>query len=355
MSAPRALRLTAGPDALRLLRERGLRAEDVDVLPAASGGPKWLVLTGLDRFLFGEFLQAPRARPLHLIGASIGSWRLACLAQRDPLAALERGQAAYVAQTFPRRPPPSLVSQTTAAILDTLLGESGAHEILTHPWARLHVLTTACHGLARSEHAPFQTAGLLLAALANAFSRRALGVQLRRVVFHNAGAHSPFLGLRDVPTTHVALCGDNLPAALLASASIPLVLAGVRVPGAPPATYRDGGALDYHVDLDFGPGAGLVLYPHFHAHVKPNWFDQRLPWRRARPEHWRRALLLSPSPDFVARLPRGKIPDRDDFLEQGDATRQRDWQRVRAASVQLGDELRELLASGRVAEHVRPL
>ena len=40
---------------------------DVDVVPGASGGPKWLVLAGLDRFLFGDFLQRPRTRPLHLI------------------------------------------------------------------------------------------------------------------------------------------------------------------------------------------------------------------------------------------------------------------------------------------------
>ena len=94
----RALTLRAGPDALRIIRERGLRAEDVDVVPGASGGPKWLVLAGLDRFFLGEFFNAPRERPLHLIGSSIGSWRLACLAQRDPLAALARAHEAYLAR-----------------------------------------------------------------------------------------------------------------------------------------------------------------------------------------------------------------------------------------------------------------
>ena len=83
-----ALTLRAGPDALRLVRERGLRAQDVDIIPGASGGAKWLALAGLDRFLFGEFLQQPREKPVHLIGSSIGSWRMACLAQRDPVAAL---------------------------------------------------------------------------------------------------------------------------------------------------------------------------------------------------------------------------------------------------------------------------
>src|SRR3712207_9106464 len=71
-----SLTLLAGPDALRWIRGRGLRAEDVDVVPGASGGPKWLVLAGLDRWLFGAFLQAPRERALHLIGSSLRPRRL---------------------------------------------------------------------------------------------------------------------------------------------------------------------------------------------------------------------------------------------------------------------------------------
>src|ERR671912_722692 len=100
-----SLTLLAGPDAYRLVRERGLRAEDVDVLPGASGGAKWLALPGADRFPFGELFQQPRARPLHLIGSSIGSWRMACLAQRDPVAALARGHHAYIhAQRYSAKP-----------------------------------------------------------------------------------------------------------------------------------------------------------------------------------------------------------------------------------------------------------
>ncbi|HEX2718969.1 MAG TPA: patatin-like phospholipase family protein, partial [Gemmatimonadaceae bacterium] len=66
------LTLRAGPHALRLIRERGLRPEDIDVIPGASGGAKWLVLAGIDRYVASELLASPRARPLHLIGSSIG-------------------------------------------------------------------------------------------------------------------------------------------------------------------------------------------------------------------------------------------------------------------------------------------
>jgi hypothetical protein len=349
-----SLTLLAGPDALRLIRERGLRAEDVDVVPGASGGPKWLVLAGLDRVLFGEFFQG-RQRPLHLIGSSIGSWRLACLAQQEPMAALERMAAAYIDQRYPPKPPPSLVTATSASILDALLGQDGAEQVLQHPWARLHVLTTRCRGLMASEQPQAQLLGFALGALANLVSRRSLGLQMERVIFHTAGDTSPFSGLTDLPSVHLPLTRENLRPALLASGSIPMVLAGVQIPGARPGTYRDGGVIDYHLDLDFGPGEGLVLYPHFYPYVVPGWFDKSLRWRRAGPTNFRRALLIAPSPDHIARLPYGKIPDREDFVRLTDVERLRAWRQVLNEGQRMGDELRELLASGRIAEHIQPL
>ena len=79
-----ALTLRAGTDAIAHLREYGLRAEDVDIVPGAAGGPKALGINGLDRAVFGDFL--PRvSRRRTLIGASIGSWRFAAIAMgQDP-------------------------------------------------------------------------------------------------------------------------------------------------------------------------------------------------------------------------------------------------------------------------------
>ena len=68
-----ALCVHAGPRALKALREHGLQAKHVRAIPAAAGGPKGLVLNPLDRYLFGEWLAAV-ARPVHLLGASIGAW-----------------------------------------------------------------------------------------------------------------------------------------------------------------------------------------------------------------------------------------------------------------------------------------
>ena len=350
-----SLTLRAGPAALALIRDRGLRAEDIDIVPGASGGAKWLVLAGIDRFLFGELLQQPRTRPMHLIGSSIGSWRMACAAQRDPVAALARGHHSYIFdQRYPPRPTLRQVTEVLGTALDALLGPTGIAEILAHPWARLHIITAEGRGLAASDYRMLLQAGIVLAALCNVFTRRSLGIQMRRYIFHSAGDETPFAHLADLPTKHVALTHENLRAALLASGSIPLTCEGVKVPGAPDGVHWDGGVIDYHLDLDYGAAEGLVLYPHFYGHIVPGWFDKAMRWRRAQGGNFRRALLIAPSDAFVASLPGAKIPDRADFYTMPEAERMRRWQIVLEASARLGDELRELVTSGRIAGAVRP-
>jgi len=349
-----SLTLLAGPDAYRLIRDRGLRAEDVDIIPGASGGAKWLVLGGLDRYLFGEFFAKPRERPLHLIGSSIGSWRMACLAQRDPVAALGRGHQAYIyEQRYASKPSTAEVTAVLGRALDLMLGPTGVDEILSHAWARLHIITTEGRGLAASARRPVLLAGLVLAVAGNLISRRSLALQMRRWIFHSAGDDTPFAHVSDLPTTHAPLTRANLRDVLLASGSIPLVLDGVRIPDAERGVHWDGGVLDYHLDLDFGSGSGLVLYPHFYSHVVPGYFDKALRWRRASAANFRRALLIAPSERFVASLPGGKIPDRRDFYTMPESERMRRWQAVVDASEALGQELKELVATGRIADRVQ--
>jgi hypothetical protein len=349
-----ALTLLAGRDAYTLIQQRGLRAEDIDIIPAASGGAKWLALAGLDRYLFGEFLQAPRQRPMHLIGSSIGSWRMACLAQRDPIAALGRGHRAYIyEQRYTPKPSTSEVTAVLGRALDLLLGSTGVDEILTHPWARLHVITAEGRWLTATGRRLALMAGMGIAIVGNLVSRRALGLVMRRWIFNSAGDETPFGHIADLPTRHATLTRENARDVLLASGAIPLLVDGVRIPGMPGGVHWDGGVLDYHLDLDFGAGHGLVLYPHFYSHVVPGWFDKALSWRRARGANFRRALLIAPSDEFVASLPGGKIPDRRDFYTMPEAERMRRWQAVVDASEAMGDELRDLVERGRIAERVR--
>ncbi|MBY0490414.1 MAG: patatin-like phospholipase family protein [Gemmatimonadaceae bacterium] len=348
------LTLRAGPRALAILRERGLRAEDVDILPGASGGAKWLGIAGLDRYLFGTFLQTPRTRPLHGIGSSIGSWRLACLGQRDPLAALARGHEAYIHhQRYSKHPSPREVTEVLTRCLDHLLGASGVDEILAHPTLRVHVITAEARGAAASAQRLVLGTALAFAAAANVVSRRTLALQVRRTIFHAAGDESPFLHLRDLPTVHRPLTRENARAVLLASGSIPLLLEGVRIPETP-GVHWDGGVTDYHLDLDYGAGDGLVLFPHFYEHIVPGWFDKSLRWRRAGAANFSRTLLIAPSAAFVRSLPGGKIPDRKDFYALSDSARAERWEEVARRSSVLGEALHELIATNRVAEACTP-
>ncbi|MEO7521240.1 MAG: patatin-like phospholipase family protein [Gemmatimonas sp.] len=349
-----ALVLKAGPRALALLRDRGLRFEDIDTIPGASGGAKWLSIAGLDRYLFGEVLRGSRTTPVNLIGSSIGSWRMACLAQRDPVAALERAHHAYIhEQKYSRKPTTREITGTLVRALDALLGPTGVDDILSHPWARTHVITAQGRGLADTGKRSLLASSIAAAALGNIVSRRSLGLQLRRCIFHSGGDVRAFEHLSDLPTLHVALSRDNCRAALMASGSIPLLVHGVRIPGVA-GMHWDGGVLDYHLDLDFGRADGLVLYPHFYSHIVPGWFDKPLRWRRASGTNFERVLLIAPSAEFVASLPGGKIPDRQDFYELSDSERIRRWEAVRMASDRLGDELRNLVSTNTIADHVRP-
>ncbi len=353
MSRDSSLSVLAGPDALSELRDGGLSASRVRVLVGASGGPKWLVLLGLDRVVFPWLLRGARA-PVHAVASSIGSWRFACLCTADPLAALQRFETAYVdEQSYSGKPTPGDVSAEGARILGALLGEGGVGPLVEHPIVRLHVVTARFRHVGALE-GPAQLAGLALAFALNAVARPALAGAIERVVFDAGGDPGPFAPWRHLPTRHVALTRDNALAALSASAAIPAVMSGVRDPsGAPPGVYRDGGVADYHFGAEVDPDEGLALYPHFYSHLVPGYFDKALSFRRTR--GLLRAVVLAPSDAFVRSLPYGKIPDRKDFRTLREDERRTAWREVIARSNELGDVFAELVESGRIAHVAQPL
>ena len=154
----------------------------------------------------------------------------------------------------------------------------------------------------------------------------------------------------------VPLTPANLEDAIVSTGSIPLVLHGVRdIAGARPGTYRDGGIIDYHLDVPHSEAGKLTLYPHFFERIVPGWFDKRLTWRRAAPDHVAATVLISPSPEFVARLPGGKVTDRTDFQRYAPAERIRVWRRVVAECQALADELHEVLEKDDLAARLEPL
>lgn len=177
------------------------------------------------------------------------------------------------------------------------------------------------------------------------------------MILHDQRAAPPLDALTDFPSRSLPLDLANLRHALLASGSIPMVMEGVRdIPGAGAGTYRDGGLLDYHLDLPYR-GDDLVLYPHFTDKVVPGWFDKALPWRKGDATRLQNVLLMTPSPQYLAALPYGKLPDRNDFKRfMGDApSRKRYWYKAIAESRRLGDELLELIATGRLQDRLQAL
>jgi hypothetical protein len=353
--SPSALQIHAGPRALAQLRERGLRPQDVRVIPAAAGGPKGLVLNPLDRYLFGHWL-AGAAQTVHLLGASIGAWRMACACLPDADAALAELAEDYITQRYehaPGQPPtPTTVSRDFGLQIEKRLGVRAA-ELLSHPRWRLHVFTSHGRALLRRPGRWRTAVGYFGAFAANAMHRRALGTFLERVVFSDPRDALPF-ALSDFRSHQLALTAQNLAPAILASCSIPFWLDPVHdIPGAPPGAYWDGGITDYHLHLPYAAmEGGLVLYPHFQSQVVPGWLDKAWKARHRATAQLDNLVLLSPQPAWVQTLPGGKLPDRADFktYADDDAGRMAVWRRALAESQRLADEFADLVANGRPVE-----
>lgn len=339
VASPSPLRFIAGRRVAAHIRREGFRLEDFPTLLGAAGGPKWLVLHGLDRVLAPKLAAAgPR---FDLIGASIGSWRFAAYAQEDPASALDRLLASYTQFDVFAEGPIDM-----DAVFDgycrALLGDSGIEEVLGSRHAALHVVVTWL----QRRWLP-ALADLSLAAGANAFGRRAL---LRhgpeRMLFSTAERDAdPAFKARQVMLT-----ADNLAPALRASGAIPGFVSPVAglLPGER-GLGVDGGIIDYHFDGALAE-QNFVLYPHFYPHLIPGWFDKPFRRRRIDPQAVDNLLVLAPSAAFVAGLPGAKLPDRNDPRRLGLAACREVWCQVAEASRKLGDAFDEAFEQGRIPE-----
>jgi hypothetical protein len=374
MTDQHALEIHAGPVALRHIREHGLAGPDIRLVPAAAGGPKGLILNALDRFIFGDLLAGP-GPSVHLVGASIGAWRMATACLDGAGAALQRLGIDYIEQRYEhapgKLPNPDQTSLAFGAKLADHFGGREA-EILAHPRFRLHVLASRGRRLLqhigarhqRPERRSALVLGFAAAYAANSVSRRSLGGWLERVVFSDPREPLP-LRLEDYTTRQVPLSVANLQPAVLASCSIPFMLRAVRdIPGAPDGAYWDGGLTDYHLHWPYAGlnvqadgRAALVLYPHFQPRLVPGWLDKKHTRRHDHTPGLANLVLLCPSRRWIASLPGGKLPDRDDFtrLIDDDDARIDLWRRGLAESQRLADEFADWLACGAPVDRVQAL
>lgn len=347
--------IQAGHKAYQVIRDEGLKKERIKCLLGAAGGPKWLILYGLDRAIYTDFLHK-RKTPILMIGASIAAWRFAALSQADGLHALEIFKNRYAAQQYSPKPDRDEISAETAAIAEAFLPAGKLSEILSHPTQRLCIITARSKGLLQYESRYALMGGLAACALSNAVSRTLLQLYFDRFVFYDNRFFPSFVPWNDFSTEYIPIGIDNIKTALTASGSIPLIMKSVPLKhNGATSILRDGGLIDYQMDVPLSLGDDIALYPHYAEGIIPGWFDKNLPFRK--PVHsMENVCIVSPSKEAVESLPYKKIPDRQDFYTFAgkDSQRMLFWEKAAAVSMQIAQEFMELVDSGKIKDRIVP-
>lgn len=351
----RILTLKAGRKALELIRSGGLQSDQVKMIAGAAGGPKWIVLNGIDRYLFGTWFKG-RSQPLYLIGSSIGCWRFAAaMAYEDPVQGLAEFKEAYFDSAYRHDMSGAEMDQVIRKLMRRFIHEDTIPHMLAHPYGRLNFITARARGVMAWEHPVGQSLGLLQSFAFNAMSRNALAWVYDRVVFQDQRIKETLFYPEGFKTDFFDLTVENFENVLMASSSIPMVMPGVtQIAGAPDGNYKDGGLIDYHMAMNYQvEEEELILLPHFFPTVKPGWFDKQLPYRKIDEDYIENVLLIHPSAEFIQTLPGGKITDRTDFQKMENAARLKIWEETYQRGRELEAELGEIIESGRLQSLVQ--
>lgn len=362
------LDIYAGAQAKRHIESNGLAPSDIATIFGASGAAKWLAIYGLDRAIFEQWLpshfvsdlagsaDAHSGNCIKVFGTSVGAWKLAAACQNDPGESLERLANAYIDQSYTKKAKPADVVYETERILEALLPDSNIPQLLNHPYLRYSCGAVRCQGLLARNTTVHMAAGMV-EGFARSIVSKGYGAMFERAVFSVERNMPKLSPERGVSTQHCTLNENNLRDALRASAAIPYIMDPIsEIEGAYPGSYRDGGLLDYHpIAKRFWNESGLVLYPHFYSHLVPNWFDKFYSKRRAPSSDLDNVIMLSPSKEFIASLPDGRLPDRKDFsvYKGRNEIRQERWRQAMNASLELGQEFLTWTQSGDLAASVK--
>lgn len=185
-----SIQIILGERAKAQIANKGLKPADICAIPAAAGGPKGLILQGLDQYLFSDWLgpehleqrEASGVKPLQLIGASIGAWRMAAAASSNPAATFKRLAQHYVeSQNYQKGVDRHEISRVCKAMVDAVVAEEAQH--MAKPAAGRELLVWVNKGLTPLHHAQQQRArkrGFASAVLANGLSRNRLSAYFER-------------------------------------------------------------------------------------------------------------------------------------------------------------------------------
>ena len=294
---------------------------------------------------------------MDLLGSSIGAWRYATYCRADFKQAFEHFEHTYFTQRYSDDADREEITRVITGMLEELISKEQEQEILDNPKFRINLFADRSRGITNTDKRLILSVGLITAAKFNLLSRSTLSWFFERTLFHHPDSTAEFIGKDQLPTERFALNESNLKAAILASGSIPMVVDGIEIEGAKPGLYRDGGLVDYHMNLPFEVSDGLVLHPHFSPTVYPGWMDKYLKFRKPNLDYFNQVLLVCPSDEFIKSLPLSKIPDRSDFerFVGDDAGRVDYWREVTKRSEQLGNELLHLFETEKPLKFIKPI
>ncbi len=356
------IRIMAGDTSLAVIRDGGFNFSKVKIVVGAAGGPKWLILYHFDRFLASLIEKGKIGKgKLFLAGSSVGSWRFSALCFKNPLEAINSFLEAYMGQRYSLRPTPKEITREAIRILDCLMPESRREEIFENPFCRLSIFTVRNKkGIVNLEGGISLFGWMVFFGLLNRIKRESLGLFIKRCIFHDYRDCPPFRFQQDkIATEFLPLKPENIREVLLASGSIPTVMKAIKnIPSAPPGVYRDGGIIDYHLDIPYHLDGfdEFVLFPHYSSRIIPGWFDKTIK-RKPCCENLKQVVLVAPSNDFMKKLPYGRIPDRKDFYDfKGrDKDRISYWQKAIEAGKMMVEEFVEAVESGKISKLVEPI
>ena len=117
-----------------MIAERGVTPDLIGALSGAAGGPKWLILSALDQYLFGDWLTHAD-HEIALVGSSIGAWRFAAACERrDPAAAIRQLERAYLhGQRYSARPDRDEITAVLRGLLEWFFSAAVLDGVLNHP------------------------------------------------------------------------------------------------------------------------------------------------------------------------------------------------------------------------------
>lgn len=348
----------AGKQAYEIIQDGGSIMDRISTYFGPAVGPRWLIGAGFDLTLMREGVLG-RQKPVLLVGASAGAWRFAAWLQPEPEKSYRSLMEEYSTIVYTRADTPVTVRASLARVIDAYLEDDALPFALDNKRYRLAVITARGKNLVASEKWLIQKIGVGLCFLLNAANRSFLFSFAERIVFYSGAKPPSFCLRKDFCGRSVPLNEVNFKAAVLASGAIPIVVAGVRdIYAAPYGVYRDGGLIDYNLTIDYHSGPDdLVLFFHHQERIIPGWLDKKLAYRLPPADALKNCLMVYPSAEFVARLPQGKVPERDDFIVfmNDPSKRIENWQRAIAMSAALGEQFLELVQSGKLRDVIQPM